>query len=71
MTTPLKLLSIDNGALVAFDGDVPTVLHTTADIDALLAREDDVLRSSALDFPADYTDSTEVLALVRYLNSLT
>jgi len=64
-------LSIEDGKLVAYDhADHQSVITTAQDVEVLLRKDEDISRSSSLDFPEEYTTDPMVLALVTYLNGL-
>jgi len=67
-------LSIEDGKLVGYDmQDVRTVLDTPTKLQAVLEtallKGEDVMRSSSLDFPEEYTPDPKVLTLVKCLNT--
>jgi hypothetical protein len=67
----MTFLTIENGQFVAYDNaDHQTVISTAQELEVLLRRDEDISRSSSLDFPEEYTTDPIVLALVTYLNGL-
>jgi hypothetical protein len=61
-------ITVTSDCLLAIDSDQTEYeMRTPAELDAFLEAHPELLFSSSLDFPREYTKSKEVLALVRRL----